>query len=104
MKRMITGIFAAAILAASPAWADNDHGHGHGKHAEKEWKKEQKHREKEWRKAERHAWKERDVQYFEPAPRIVERHYHYVEPVPVYAAPVPAGFHVVLPNVYIPFR
>lgn len=111
MTRLIAGLFAAAMLAAAPAWADKDrgHGYGHDKHAEKQWKKEQKHREKEWRKQEKHAWKHQDQHYYAPPRRVVveQHYYHYVEPAPVYAAPVyapPAGIHVVLPNIHIPIR
>lgn len=108
MKRLIAGVFAAALLAASPAWADKDRGHGDDRHAEKQFKKEQKHREKEWRKHEKHAREYDDERYYAPPRQVVsEHHYHYVEPAPVYAAPVyaaPAGIHVVFPNLYIPIR
>ena len=115
MKRIITGLFAATLLATSAAWADDDdrrgrgrgHGHGHG-HGDKHWKHEQK----ELRKFEKHAWKHQRhhrevvVHHYAPAHRVVERHhvYHYAEPAPVYVAPPPAGVHVVLPNVFIPLR
>jgi hypothetical protein len=95
MKRILTGLFAAAILASSPAWAGGGHGHDRG---DKEWKHEQKHREKEWRKLEKHARKHdrREIVVHQFEPRVIE-HVHYVQPEPVYYAPPPAALNIIIP-------
>src|SRR5688572_14256783 len=113
MKSLLTAIFAAALLAALPAWAHG--GNGHGKHAEKEWKKAQKHWAKHHRKAHRgdddddddddrivvrrHVHRAPPVvhHHFHPAPRVVHEHVVVAPPAP------PPGVHVVMPNIYIPF-
>jgi hypothetical protein len=95
MKRLITALFASALVASSPAWAGGGHGHGHGKHgdkhAEKHWKKEHKAWEKahkHWAKHGRHHEHHVVTQHYYPAPAVV----HYVEPV-TYSPP--PGVHVV---------
>ena len=100
MKSLLTAIFAGALLATSPAWADggHGHGHGHGKHAEKEWKKQEKHWAKHHRKMHRHDHFEEHVvvhQHFHPAPRVVHRQ--------VIVASPPPGVHVVMPSIHVPF-
>src|SRR5688572_28326669 len=106
MKSLLTIGIAAALIAAAPAWADDDHRHRHGhkhwdKHSEKHWKKQHKH----WAKHHQHYYVDERVVNAPPAvverrvvTRIVER------PVYVAPAPVPApGIHVVMPNIYVPF-
>src|SRR5688500_9976962 len=109
MKALLTTIFAGALLATSPAWADSwkdESGHGrHGKHEHKHWEKHRKHAEKQWRKEHKHWAKhhqhvEQHVvvhQYYEPAPRAVYQRVVVAPPAP------PPGVHVVMPNIYIPF-
>ena len=104
MKRLLAAIFAATMLAATPALAGGGHGHGH--HGDKHFWKEQKRAEKEWRKAHKHAWKhERRHVVVHREPVFVERHvHHYVEQRPVVYAP-PA--YVAAPaslNIHIPLR
>jgi hypothetical protein len=101
MKRIITGLFTAAILAASPVWAhgggdrdDDDHGRHGGRHVEREHRDD----DRDFRKFEHARRGGRDVvivREFEP--RIVERHITYVEPAPVYVQQ--PGF-----NIFIPLR
>ena len=97
MKKLITAIFAGALLATSPAWAGG--GHGHGKHADKQWHKAQKH----WAKHHRH---DHVVvrQYVHAAPTVVHYEPYVVRERVVVAPPAPPpGVHVVLPSIYFPF-
>jgi hypothetical protein len=89
-KLIIGGLAAAVFALATPVWAHggpgqwNPVGYGHGKH----WHKHQVH--------ERVVVRE----YWHPVPvypRVVYPVY------PAYPAPAP-GIHVVVPNIYIPFR
>lgn len=81
-KKLISGLVAAALCMAVPAWADGGHGHGHWKHG------------KHWHK---HHVQERYVvrEYYCPVPVYPRAVY------PVYPAPAP-GIHVVVPNIFIP--
>ena len=93
--KLLVGTMAAAVLyAATPALADDDHRRGHGKG---QWKKQ--YHGQQYR---HHRDYERHVYHHYPPVRVYRRHYdHY------YAytyAPPPPGVHVVLPNVFIPFR
>lgn len=120
MKSFIGGIAIAVPLmfGATLSWADpwkDESGHrGHAKHwtkhAEKEWKHERKHWEKHRRKAERHYHRDARRDHYR-SEVVVHHHYaashvreprYYAEPV---WAPAPApGVHIVMPDVYIPFR
>jgi hypothetical protein len=104
MKKLITAIFAGALLATSPAWAHG--GHGHDKHGDKEWRKAQKH----W--AKHHGNMQRghdhvDVvvvhQHVHAAPAVVHQSYVVRERVVVAPPAPPPGVHVVMPSIYIPF-
>lgn len=98
MKKLITAVFSASLLAAVPAYAggghDRGHGHGHGKH---HWKHD------------KHAYHYgpprhvvQHVHRYHP-PRVVHHYYGPSYYAPSYYSPS-AGIHVVLPNVYIPFN
>ena len=94
MKRIVTALFAGALLATSPAWADRDHGHGKhwNKHAEKQWKKERK----EWEKAHKH-WAKHGHHH---DTYVVNRYYYpapVAEPAYVYAPPPGVQFVVRFP-------
>ena len=83
MKLLIRSVIVAMLLAAAPVWAHDGHGHGRG-----HWK--------HGHHGHRHHVRE----------HVVVR--EFVQPVrpiyyPVYAAPAP-GIHIVVPNVFIPFR
>lgn len=100
-NKLIAGMAAvAALLIATPIWADGGHRRGHG---------------------DKHHWKNGQglhpqVRHFQPRAHTVVRERWYPAPVyaapvyaapvyaaPVYAAPAP-GVHVVLPNIFIPLR
>jgi hypothetical protein len=98
MKRFITGLFTAAILAASPVWAHGGHGRDDdGRHGGKHFKHD--HRDdRDFRKFKHGRRDDREVVIVrEYQPRIVERHVTYVEPAPVYVQQ--PGF-----NIFIPLR
>jgi hypothetical protein len=82
MKRWITGVFAAAVLAAAPAWAHSGghgHGRGHGHHDERHGGKHWKHHGR----GHFERYEERDVVVIRE-PRIIERQVTYIEPQPVF--------------------
>jgi len=99
MKLLTGTVFAAAMFAAMPAFADRgDHDRGHGRGHDRD----------------KHHWKQghRGHHYYEP-PRVeyreVVRHHSYYTPAPVYYAQPhyaqpSAGIHIMLPNIYIPIR
>ena len=96
MKKVITGLFAALLVASAPAWAH--HGRGHAKHWDKHAEKQWKHERKAWEKQQKHLAKhgyfaDQGVVYYEPAPRVITR-YEYVEPVRVYSPPAGAHIHI----------
>lgn len=85
-KKLIGGLaVAAALFMAAPAWAHGGHGHGHGHGHGKHWN--------------HHYVHERVVtrEYWRPVPVYTQAVY------PVYPAPAP-GIHVVVPDIFIPFR
>ena len=95
MKRLITGIFTAALLATSPAWGHGG-GRGHGDHDERHGGKHHKHKHKH--KVKHHhrhddvvVIRERHVE-----PRVVER-VTVVEQQPVFVQEPPV-------NIVIPLR
>jgi hypothetical protein len=90
MKRLITGIFAAAMLAASPVWAHGG-GHGHGDNDERHGGKHLKHMHKHKHKHHRHD----DVVVVRD-PRVVER-VTVIEQQPVFVQPEPAPVNIVIP-------
>ena len=104
MKKLITAIFAGALLATSPAWAHGGDGHGHGKHSEKEWKKAHKHWAKKHRKMHRGHDHVVVHQHVHPTPAVVHHRSYVVRERVVLAPPAPPpGVHVVMPSLYIPF-
>lgn len=89
MKRLIAGIFAAAMLAASPVWAHGG-GRGHGDFDERHGGKHLKH-------AHKHKHKHRhDEVVVVREPRVVER-VTVIEPRPVFVQPEPAPVNIVIP-------
>jgi hypothetical protein len=101
MKCLITGLFTAAILAASPVWADGGHGRGgddHGRHGGKHFKHDHRDHDRDFRQFKHGRRGDREVVIVrEYQPRIVERHVTYIEPAPVYVQQ--PGF-----NIFIPLR
>ena len=92
MKRLITGIFTAALLATSPAWAHGGgHGHNDERHGGKHLKHAHKHKHKHKHKHHRH---DRDGVVHEQ--RVVER-VTVVEQQPVFVQEPPV-------NIVIPLR
>ena len=88
MKRLITGIFAAAMLAASPVWAHGG-GRGHGDNDERHGGKHLKHHQ--------HKHHKHDDVVVIREPRVIERRVTYVEPQPVFVQPEPAPVNIVIP-------
>ncbi|HEX2829692.1 MAG TPA: hypothetical protein VHP37_25325 [Burkholderiales bacterium] len=79
MKRFITGIFAATLLATSPAWAHGG-GRGHGDHDERHGGKHLKHKHKHRHHHHDDVVVIQERQFVEP--RVVER-VTVLEPQPV---------------------
>lgn len=107
MKKLITTIFAAVLVASSPAWGGDDRhdrgetndgdGRHYDKHAEKPWKEERKY----WAK-NHHDDDHRVVdRYYAQPPRVAEQHYYHYAAPRVYSPP--PGIHIALPGVYVPF-
>jgi hypothetical protein len=102
MKRLITGLFAAAMIAAAPVWAhdgghDHDHGHGHGHHDEH-------HGGRHFERGHFERFDGRRDVVVVRQPRFVERRV-FVEPQPVFVEPQPV--FVQQPsslNIVIPLR
>ncbi len=99
MKLLIGSMLVAGLIAAGPALAYGG-GHGHWKHG---------HGHGHWKHG--HGYHRQHVvvrEYWRPAPVYHPAPVYY--PVPVYPRPVyyrpapPPGVHIVLPNVYIPWR
>lgn len=87
-KLIMSGLAAGAFLLAAPVLAHDGHG---------QWK-----RDRYWRG---HPAHERVVvrEYVRPVP-VYPRVVYPIYPVyPAYAAPAP-GIHIVVPDIYIPFR
>jgi hypothetical protein len=95
MKRLITGIFAATLLATSPAWANGGgHGHGHGHNDERHGGKHLKHKHKHKHHRHDDVVVIREHQVVQP--RVVER-VTVVEQQPVFVQDPPV-------NIVIPLR
>jgi hypothetical protein len=98
MKRLITGLFAAAMLAASPVWAHGGgrgHGHDDDRHGGKHFKhKHGRHFDRDFDR--------RDVVVLRE-PRIIERRV-FVEPQPVFVQPQPVFVQDPAVNIVIPLR
>ena len=113
MKKIILTIFAAVLVASSPAWAGGGHGHDkhRDKHAEKQWKKEHKHWAKhrgddgdsENRGHRRFRDYDRHVahNYYASPQRVIEQHHYYYAAPRVYSSP--PAINLALPGVYVPF-
>jgi hypothetical protein len=104
MKRLITGIFAAAMLAASPVWAHGGgHGHGHG-HGRGHGHHDERHGGKHFHHGHFDRFDGRRDVVIVREPRFVERRV-FVEPQPVFVEPQPV--YVQQPsslNIVVPLR
>ena len=97
MRLLKSAFVAAALILASPAWADGGHGHGR-KHDRHHHGWDDRRDRTEWRH-HRHHGRFDNRRYF-----YSQHNYYqpYYRPYPVYGPP--PGVHIVVPNIYIPLR